>query len=271
MSLTEGLSDLFGSITVEQASYKVHARATFYPNFVRVFIPQKPYDKLLPGMEASKSLIRTKNVSKQNSEEDFERSLRRTKKTIRDYVLCNQFGLLATFTFKHDRQNTPKSKIKMSNWIKNQQKRKGKFEYLIIPEFHHDQQSLHFHALIKNYTGKLKPAINPKTKDHLKQKGRQIYTLPSYRLGFTNVIKIDDSPESHAKVASYVGKYITKDMPRIFGKNRYWASGGLRLPRTQDNPPDWYLRKPPLRAYSSEFGITLDFTLSSASEESVWS
>src|SRR5690606_37057624 len=106
-------------------------------------------------------------------------------------------------------------------------KRNGKFEYLIIPEFHKDM-ALHFHALIKGYKGKIKKAINPKTNKPLTKNGRLIYVFPGYTSAFNNVQKIEQTPESHKKVGSYIRKYITKDMPILFGKNRYWASNSLK-------------------------------------------
>jgi hypothetical protein len=260
----ERLTALFGSVTEIEASYKVYASATYYPDFVRVYIPNEPYDKLLPGMERKSVLVRTKIGSGEATETDIERSLRRSKKAIRDYALCNKFELFATFTFKDDRQNIARSKTKMANWLKNQQKRKGRFEYLIVPEFHKDRESLHFHALIKNYSGEVKAATH--NGQPVIKRGRQYYELPSYQSGFTNVKKIDNTLESHTKIGFYVSKYITKDMPLFFGKNRYWASGGLALPRTEDNPDTWYLRQAPQNTHETEYGRFLYFNKSPVKE-----
>jgi hypothetical protein len=260
-------NDLFASKTYPEATEKIYAVAKYYPDFVRVFQPAQPFDKLLSGMEATKKLDRTKGSYNQSPEDDLLRSLRRSKNKITDYVLCNRFELFATFTFKDDRQNVDRCKRKMSDWIKNQQKRKGKFSYLIIPELHKDRESLHFHALLKNYGGRLKIATNPNNGRIVAANGKFIYTIPSYRLGFTNVVKIDDTEESHARVGSYVRKYITKDMPLFFGKNRYWASRGLLLPHIEHNPSDWYLNKTPIRFYESKYGLTQDFSLKDGAVE----
>ena len=252
MSLvTKRLTALLGSTTFERASYKVHASATYYPYFVRVFIPENPYSKLLPGMEPTKKVIRTKNGSIRYLEEDTVRSLRRTKKTITDYVLCNQFDLFATFTIGDDRHNVDRSRARMSDWLKNTQKRSGKFDYLIVPELHKDG-ALHFHGLFKDYSGKLSYS------GRKNRRGQPIWNVKGYRSGFTTAVKIP--PKDNLRVGLYVRKYITKDMPLFFGKNRYWASIGLKLPVVEDNPPDWYLKREPYRKFKGEFGTFLYFT-----------
>lgn len=221
----------------------IHATASHYPTFVRLYQPKAPYEKLKPFLELNNPAKKTSSVSSQFTEEtDLERSLRRTRKTIKDYVFCNQFELFATFTFKDDRQNIDRCKTKMNNWLKNQQKRIGKFEYIIVPEFHKDQQSIHFHALIMGYQGRVMQSVNPKTNMPIKQGTRYVYELPSYTLGFTNVKIIDDKQDSLTKVGFYIQKYITKDMPVFANKNRYWASRGLLKPYVEDNPPEWYLQ-----------------------------
>src|SRR5665647_2155859 len=105
MSTNDRLTDLIAPKTQTQASYTVHTQATYYPEYVRIYFPDKPYDKLLPGYEPTKKHVLKSSVANQNSEDDIERSLRRTKKTIRDYAICNYFELFATFTFKNDRKN----------------------------------------------------------------------------------------------------------------------------------------------------------------------
>ncbi len=206
-------------ITSDEAYYLVHAKASHYPNFVRIYLPKASYEKIKPNLELSNRIKKNNSSSSQFTEEsDLERSLRRTRKTIKDYVFCNQFELFVTFTFKQDRQNIDRCKAKMNNWLKNQKKRTGKFEYIIVPEFHKDKQSIHFHALIKGYQGRLKQSVNPKTQMPIKQGVRYVYELPSYTLGFTNVKIIDDKQDSLTKVGFYIQKYITKDMPIFANK-----------------------------------------------------
>jgi len=138
---------------------------------------------------------------------------------ISDIVLCNDFDMFATFTFKSDRSDVEKSKSKMSKWLENQQTKYGKFQYLIVPEFHKKHGAIHFHALLKNYKGQLSDSGKM-------QKGRKVYNIKSYKAGFSTVVKIDNID----KVSSYVKKYITKDMPMFHGRKRFWCSQKLRRP-----------------------------------------
>lgn len=217
-------------------TYDVSARATYYPEKIKVFVPFSPY---LKGLKS-----KTKPGKKigNSSDDDKEHSISRTRAAVRDYVLCNRFDLFITFTFREDREDVDRCKSKMANWLKNQQKRKGKFGYIIVPEFHKDQKAIHFHALFKNYPGELELAINPNTGRQVKAKGKTggtVYTLKSYRLGYSNAQRVGDSSEDYAKVANYVRKYITKDMPVFLNKNRYWVSQGLKTPIYEENP-EWY-------------------------------
>lgn len=226
----------------------ITSQATYYPYYTDVYIPYIP---ILKGFESK--------PSSGNGEGDLERSIRRSKKAISDYIICNKFDMFVTFTFKSDRQNVETKRQQMSDWLRNQRKLNGKFNYIIVPEFHRDKKSLHFHALFGGYTGKVEKMINPKTGKHLRKKSGLVYKLPSYTLGFNNFIYIKQDLSDYLRVSSYVSKYITKDMPKFFGKQRYWASKGLLLPEVEDNPDEWYLVATPTVEFRSEFGRVLRF------------
>jgi hypothetical protein len=247
----ERLSDLVAAKIRELASDKVYSQKTTYPKFVRFYFPNTPILKLKPGMEAKiKPALKISGV-----ENDLKRSIRRTQRRLQDYTLCNPFDLFATFTFAENRYDIEVCKQRMSDWLKNQRKRKGKFSYVIVPEFHHDK-ALHFHGLFNNYKGEL-------IDTGIRQKGKDVYNFKSYTLGWSTVTKI----ESQERTSSYVRKYITKDMPRLFGENRYWASSGLKLPITEDNPKDLHLYKNPFRTYENEYGTYLFFSTENEEKE----
>jgi len=216
--------------THQEAHIIVNNFAKFYPNGkIKLFSYSKPFYKRKDGFEpeeppkAFSTTERSSKASERGSSE--ERSLRRTKTLISDIVLCTDFDMFATFTFKKDRQDMKKCKTKMSDWLKSQQKIHGKFKYLIVPEFHKDKKSLHFHALLKNYNGHLK-------KTNIKIKKRTVYNITSYRKGYSTVIKIDNIE----KVSSYVKKYITKEMPHTgTSQKKFWNSKGLLRPEIKYN------------------------------------
>ena len=244
----------------------VYAQATYYPDMVSIYIPKQPIVKHGSGYEepvrASKYRLED-DLDALSDETNSERSVRRTKKIIRDYVLCNCFDMFATFTFKSDRQDIEKTRQKMMDWLKNQRNRNGRFRYLLIPEFHKDGQSLHFHALFGDYPGKIKKSINKETGKLIIVKGQQVYELTGYTLGFNNVKLIPNNSEDFSRVSSYIQKYITKDMPNFHGKQRYWASKGLLLPNVEDNPEKWYERVTPDWSKEFENGTLLRFNLNS--------
>lgn len=245
------------SIPAHEAQFLVHAQAAYYPDFIRIYIPKTPYAKLLPGLE-SPTVERGSKEPKTSNETNEERSVRKTRRSIKDYVLCNPFEHFATFTFAKDRQDLSRCKSKMSNWISGQRKTHGKFSYLIVPELHKDGESLHFHALLGGFKGKVARSLNADGSEK-SIKGRAAYHLPGYRLGFSDVKIVDKEDNTSTRVASYIQKYITKDMPIFPGKKRYWCSRGLAKPKYEDNPQKWYEHIKPDREYINEHGKLLEF------------
>ncbi len=202
----------------------VNAYSKEYPSFTRLITYDSSIKVRTSGYELRLEEPNRIRVGSANPLALID-SIRRTKKEIADITLCNNFELFATFTFAADRQNVDKCKSKMSKWLKNQRELHGKFSYLIVPEFHKDGKSLHYHALLKNYKGKLNFS-------GVTQNNKKVYHIKSYRLGFTNVTHIQDIN----KVAHYIRKYVTKDMPKFPGKKRYWCSTGLTRPIVTTNP-----------------------------------
>ena len=84
------------------------------------------------------------------------------------------------------------------------------------------KRRFHFHFLFNNYPQKF-------LTDSLKRdkKGRIIYNLTNYKLGFTTATVIDSLEASQ----HYITKYISKDLVELSkGKKRYWASKNLKMP-----------------------------------------
>ena len=206
----------FWGYKVSQVIYNVTKE---YPDMIRIYIYKTPYALPEPTTRQYKKLKRKKNGI---DDESIHRSIRRTKSTIADLVLCNNFEFFCTFTFdkrKVDRYNVNACKRVMSTWLHRQRQHSPELEYLIVPEFHKDG-ALHFHALISNFNGRLKDSKKM-------QNGRKVYNMTGYRSGFTTAVPID---HNKAAVSNYIKKYITKDMPMIHNKKRYWVSNNLQRP-----------------------------------------
>ncbi len=257
------LRTVFHPVKAEQAHFFVHEQLTFYRDVVKSYVPNTPTKKKLPGMEAhfdgtEPEPDKAKRGQSLNREQNQADAQRKAITRIKDYAKWNQFELFATFNFKADRQDNDKCFTKITNWFKNEQKKQTtKIEYLFVPEYHKDGESLHFHALIKGYEGDVKLSVNPLTNRRIRQKGRQAYEFPSFNSGYTNIKKIGNTATDHAKVGSYVSKYLVKDIATFIGKQRYRVSKGLQLPPKQDNPPpDWDKDLEFVWSKTNEYGTT---------------
>lgn len=154
---------------------------------------------------------------------------------ITDYTLANEFDLFTTFTFdpqKVDSLNFEFAKEKMSNWLKVAKRNSPDLKYLIVAELHKVSGRIHFHALMKNYSGDLHLAYSKNGQPMIKN-NRKIYNIGAYKWGYSTAVKIDNIE----KVSSYIQKYITKDMLKITNKKRFWASRNLIKPKKTYNVP----------------------------------
>lgn len=207
-------------ITNQEIHY-IESFIKVYPNKKRLYI----FDNPVPIAKDTTHNDNFKKLDELDRLLSANKSIERSKTRISDYALCNNFDMFATFTFSDDRQNAYLCRQKMSKWLKNEQRNTGQFKYLIVPEYHKDGVSIHFHALLSHFNGVIEDST-------IKQRGRKIYNIESYPYGFSTVVKIDNID----KVASYIKKYITKDMINILNKKRYWCSQSLELPTIVYNP-----------------------------------
>lgn len=251
----------------DEVEITVSSMAKLYPEGFQVFIPKHPYKKIPNGYELQDSSNRIYSSYSERSdeeediykEENIDRSIRRTKTTIRDYIMCNYFDLFVTFTFGKSHGKDEQNIQQMHDWIKNQQKRIGPFDYLLVMERHKKDNAIHFHGVFKNYIGKIEPSFSAKTGRPIIKRGKQVYQIPGFTLGFTNVQFLDKEPESYSKASRYLTKYITKDMPTFANQNRYWASKGLLTPPKVDNVPLEYMLNTPVWQQPTVNGLVLFF------------
>lgn len=224
---------------------RILRQVTFYDDLVKVFIPVSPITK---GVLKTPNQRKKKLTIEEAAEHSTERSIDRTKQKIREYALCNKFSMFVTFTFKEDRYDDQLKFQQMKTWLDNQRKRLGTFKYVLVPERHKDG-AYHFHALFADYNGRI---ISKKLKN-----GRMVYKLGSYKLGISDVEYIKSDKRTRNKTASYISKYITKEMPMLPGKKRYWCSQDLSRPLKMNNPPDWILQELPVWEGRSDYGHTI--------------
>jgi len=181
--------------------------------------------------------------------ENRERAARRARRKVSDYVMAeHDFKYFITLTLNgkdFPRSDLPTAVKKLNTWLKNRVQRCG-LKYIIVPEYHKDGESLHFHgfingALCVSDSGTVVPPDGgrPIKRETARRKGydlRQchtVYNLPDWAYGFTTAIELYGEKEA---AAAYIAKYITKqyhytdgDRSKIGGRY-YWHSNNLREP-----------------------------------------
>lgn len=217
-----------------------------YPSMLKIVIYHNNYRLSTGGGSKTQKKITKK-------EDNIHRSLRRSKTTIQDIMLCNRFDLWCTFTY-NCRNCLPKcdnnpciclpstckrfdlnyTRRVLQNWFRNQRKHSPDLKYLAVPEYHKNG-AVHFHCMISGFNGRLKDSGKRTKYD------QTIYNAPGYYSGWTEFVRIGERFDSRSydddynRVISYITKYITKDMPLVYGKRRFLVSEDLRRPTTTVN------------------------------------
>lgn len=181
--------------------------------------------------------------------ENRERAARRARRKVSDYVMAEhdfRYFITLTLNGKDFPRNDLNTALKrLQTWLKNRVQREG-LKYIIVPEYHADGESLHFHGFINDalrveFSGTVVPPDGgkPVTVKTAKRKGydltrcHRVYNIPEWLYGFTTAIPLYGEKEA---AAAYIAKYITKqydatdgDRTKIGGRY-YWHSNNLRKP-----------------------------------------
>lgn len=161
------------------------------------------------------------DVSK--AEANFERASRRAKARLYDIVMCtHSFKYFVTLTISPETADRTDYKAiirKMNNWLDNNVRRRG-LCYALVPEYHADGVSIHFHGFFNDVfplsdSGKT-------TKD-----GRPIYNISGFKFGFSTAIEIVGE---YTAVCRYILKYVGKSGQKV-GSRFYLSGGKLGTPR----------------------------------------
>lgn len=238
-----------------------NTKISYYKNHMQV----KVYDNSVKkGEKKIKALVRTsEQIQKENSDkeeflkmcyaddsekakEEIEKlrhkrrsasaysSTQRTKKTILEYLLSNQWEYFCTFTFNPrlvDRTDFYEVSQKLSKWLQHLKERYAHdLMYVVVPELHEDKKNYHFHAVMSNIGSlQFSPFCHKNSNDEVTQvftkNGQQIYVINQWRFGYSTAIELEHNAESSTKIAYYMTKYITKDLcANTLNRRRYWVS-----------------------------------------------
>ena len=171
-----------------------------------------------------KSNFRKTYVNDDRTDKEIEhclsQSLKRTKNNIYYIARSNDWEYFITLTFDRniiDSSNYDTVVRTLMTFLNNLKSRKCKnLVYLIVPEFHSDNEHYHFHGLLSNTKG-----MNFIDSGHVTLEGDVIYNIADWSYGFTTATAIKDTN----KVSGYITKYITKQTCAILkNKKRYYAS-----------------------------------------------
>ena len=168
-----------------------------------------------------------------------ERSMRRARIKCRDYVLGNvDLDMMITLTINGEmlsRYDYAAIIKKVSTWLGNRVKRNG-LKYVLVPERHKDG-AIHFHGFVNSKAVDLKKtkykrdangnnfiyALEPT------RKGKQIYNVADWDIGYTTAVRIGRSQADRDATASYILKYLAKQNEKVGGR-WYLHGGNLLLP-----------------------------------------
>lgn len=190
-------------------------------------------------------------------------SINRSIQTIYKYAQANRWEYFVTLTFKRDADvnvyDYSDCVKKLTKWLNNQRRKCPNLKYLFVPEMHKDG-AFHFHGLIANcngltYTDSGRVAIGNKAYKRTKENQHfpTIYNLDNWKYGFSTATAVVSS----CKSASYICKYITKDLIQGIGKRRrFYPSNNLDLPEESEH----FFDMDSLGALIESFGNCLDYS-----------
>ena len=156
---------------------------------------------------------------------DAERSLlisrNRTLNNLYYDTRSNVWEWFVTLTFSSERVNRydyDECTKKLKNWLIACRRVCPDMRYILVPELHKDG-AYHFHGPFANCDD-----LGFVESGHRDKKGRVIYNIGKYKLGFTTATEAEDTE----KLSKYLTKYITKELCAATpGKKRYWKSRNL--------------------------------------------
>lgn len=170
-------------------------------------------------------------------DESIRQSMRRAREKINGYILANDWEYWATQTFRPealDRFSLDDIVKKYNQRLYNLKKNKYNYlSWLIVPE-QHKNGAWHLHLLM---SGIPKNRVVYSGYDYYnknKNYSRPIYNwLDTIDYGYNDYVYIGDiEPIEKLKIATYISKYITKELAmERFNKKMYWVTRGLKLPK----------------------------------------
>lgn len=221
--------------TVSKTVYSNGTIRYYYFKDEQWFFTEEGKEEMLPSGVFSESLdFKDSFEKKVIKETNEERSLRRSKRVLKDYCLNNmkEGALFVTLTNGHQircadfelrYQHNQEFKKRVLKKMNNLRTKYPDFEYILVPEFH-ESGYIHMHGIFFGYPRDRLIDSGHSTKNSI------IYNLAGFELiGFTTATFI----RSIEKASTYITKYITKEMAMYKGWQRYYISRGIKSPEIE--------------------------------------
>jgi hypothetical protein len=149
----------------------------------------------------------------------YERGFSRAKRRFFELIAANpDLNMFCTFTVQFGRDDYAAIIKRLGQWLDNRVRRKG-LRYVLVPEFHDDEQSIHFHGAFNESALSLENSG--------KRSGRKVvYNLPEWGLGFATAVRIGARDIEPIQCAKYIADYMLKEnFGRVGG--RFYLYGGV--------------------------------------------
>lgn len=160
----------------------------------------------------------------ESNDKSIADSVRRARRMIVDYAMCNDFDIFGTITLsdeKVDILDVVGIKDRLLKLLDNyRQTVAPDFEYILVPEYGELNGRLHFHFVARNFA-----------KGDIIRNEHHYLDIPfiSERFGFVSIKRITGKRLDRVRIAKYCSKYISKDCIQIC-KQRYYVSKTLAKP-----------------------------------------
>lgn len=177
-----------------------------------------------------------KKIQKQENPEKLANSISRSRSTIYELALCNDWDYFVTLTLnqeKYNRYDLKKFHKELTQHIRDLNKKyKCKIEFLLIPEQHKDG-AWHMHGFLRGLPDEI--VLEFKTvqflPDYLRKKienGEKIYTWTTYqkKFGFCDLEPIKSIYKASAYITKYVSKSLCESITELNAQT-YYCSRGL--------------------------------------------
>lgn len=240
---------LSGKFRASVNELKTNARVKYLPDDDGNYVPKSmtvfdrpvfmPDGWELSDLSDSKSKHKKTKSSQCEDEENRRKSYSRARNNLFDLLLCTpSLDCFVTLTFSPEeinRQDYSEIVKRISVWLDNRVRRHG-LKYVLVPEYHKDGESVHFHGLMNFEALNTVRAVNQKEGSKYfgaelsDDKGRPIYNIKDFPFGHTTVIPIDGENGREA-CAKYCYKYIIKSGGQKVGGRYYLSGGKLGRPR----------------------------------------